>query len=58
MLDLLIYESARYLTPEGQINVLEEHANREDISIPERLATIHKIYELRGIPKYVYSSVE
>ena len=37
---------------------LEFQANREDISIPERLHLIYKIYELRGIPKYVYSSEE
>lgn len=37
------------------IAALEYEANREDISIPERLALIYKIYELRGIPKWVYS---
>ncbi len=31
----------------AEIDCLEEHANREDISIPERLATIYKIYDLR-----------
>ncbi len=39
----------------AKIAELEFQANREDISITERLAVIYKIYELRGIPAYVYS---
>ena len=40
---------------EKQIAKLEREANRESIYASDRLALIYKIYELRGIPKWVYS---
>lgn len=40
---------------EKQIAKLEKEANREGIYASDRLALIYKIYELRGIPKWVYS---
>lgn len=43
------------MSKEKQIANLEKRANREGIDASDRLALIYKIYELRGIPKWVYS---
>jgi uncharacterized ferritin-like protein (DUF455 family) len=43
------------MTNQQQIAKLEREANRTDIDASTRLALIHRIYELRGIPKEVYS---
>lgn len=40
---------------EKLIAELEYQANDDGIDQSERLALIYKIYELRGIPKWVYS---
>lgn len=41
-----------------QIEALEFRANREDISITERLAVIYKIYKLRGITNPYLAEVQ
>lgn len=43
------------MSVERQIAKLEKKANKEGIDASDRLALIYKIYELRGIPKWVYS---